>query len=260
MRHLIFVEGVSGVGKSTAVKRLTARLREAGFCVAAHYEGDAGSPLDLCWVAYLTPAEYAAVLSQYPMERALLEEHTRYAGTYYLIRYRIDRMPLYSEQLDRYMHSKEFCFREGNDMPISVFTEVFCGLWRRYLRDCPEELDYEIFDASLVSHMTNDLMRGYHASAEVLVEHLSALLEIIREKHPIIFYLYTDDVSKRIRAARISRDQPPLTVEKLQFWEDRMRADLRVLPKLPANIHYIDVSSGDWTQALETMYRSLADE
>lgn len=260
MKHLVFIEGVSGVGKSTAVGRLAERLRKAGYQVAAHYEGDADSPLDLCWMAYLTPEEYAAVLSQYPAERELLETHTCYAGAYYLVRYRTERVPLYSEGLDRYMHSKEFCFREGNDLPLSVFTEVFCGLWRRYLRDCPAELDYEIFDASLVSHMTNDLMRGYHASPEVLAEHLSTLLEIIAEKHPVIFYLYTNDVSKRVRSARVSRNQPPLTAEKLQFWEERMRMDLRVLPKLQTSIYYVDVSQGNWMQALETMYRSLADK
>lgn len=256
---MIFIEGVSGVGKSTAVRTLAERLREAGFRVAEHYEGDADSPLDLCWVAYLTPEEYAAVLARFPAEREILKTHTRCAGSYCLVRYRVDRVPLYSEKLDRDMHSREFCFREGNDLPLSVFTEVFSGLWRRYLRNCPAELDYDIYDASLVSHMTNDLMRGYHATPEELTAHLSALLEIVGEMHPVIFYLYTDDVSKRVKSARVSRNQPPLTAEKLQFWVDRMAMDLRVLPNLRADIRYIDISRGDWTQALEAMYRSLAD-
>ena len=259
MKHIIFVEGVSGVGKSMTVRCLADRLREAGFRVEAHYEGDADSPLDLCWVAYLSPEEYDAVLTQYPKERELLTANTVHAGAYCLVRYRIDRIPLYPEELDRYMHSKEFCFRPGNMLPLSVFTEVFCDLWRRY-RSGPALLDYEIFDASLVSHMTNDLIRGYQATSEELFGHLSALLELIQDKKPIIFYLYTDNVAKRVTEARCSRKQPPLTAEKLRFWEDRMRMDMLVVPKLQANVQYVDVSQGDWSKALETMYQSLISE
>lgn len=260
MKHLIFIEGVSGVGKSTAVKQLTERLLAEEFQVAAHYEGDADSPLDLCWVAYLTPEEYESVLFQYSKERYLLTAHTLHIGTYCLVRYRIDRKPLYSGELDRYMHSKEFCYRAGNMLPLSTFTEVFCDLWRCYLKARRMEPDYEIFDASLVSHMTNDLMRGYHAAPEELAEHLSILLEVIQEKNPIIFYLYTDNVTKRIVEARHSRKQPPLTAKKLQFWEDRMRMDLHVLPKLSASVHYLNISRGDWRQALDVMFQTAVSE
>lgn len=66
MRNIIFIEGVSGVGKLNTVSALSDKLRNLGYSVSYHIEGDPESPLDLCWVAYLTKAEYEKLLKLYP--------------------------------------------------------------------------------------------------------------------------------------------------------------------------------------------------
>lgn len=67
MKNIIFIEGVSGVGKSTTVHTLSEKLRNLGYSVRCHIEGDADSPLDLCWAVYLTLPEYESLLISYPI-------------------------------------------------------------------------------------------------------------------------------------------------------------------------------------------------
>jgi len=62
MKNIIFIEGVSGVGKSTTVTLLSKKLRDTGYLVSRHLEGDPDSPLDLCWASYLTKSEYDTLL------------------------------------------------------------------------------------------------------------------------------------------------------------------------------------------------------
>lgn len=239
------------------VQALERQLRKDGYRVKAHYEGDADSPLDLCWTAYLTPAEYQELLSRYPDWRALLVENTIHAGDYYLVRYRVDRVPLYSDEIDQYLHNKEFCYNHESTVPLPVFTRVFGDLWSAYRDAGFETLDYELFDASLVGHMTNDLTRNYHASMQELAWHLNALLEIIKEKSPIVFYLYSDDVSRRVTEARISRGQTPLSEAQLQFWEKRMQMDMQILPNIQAEVCYVDISQKNWDEVIPGMIEKL---
>ena len=92
MRNLIFIEGVSGVGKSTMVQSIGSYLQKAGWNTEIHLEGDAYSPLDLCWTAYLRPEEYMELLSRFPHDTALFSKHLIHTGEYLLLRYRVDRI------------------------------------------------------------------------------------------------------------------------------------------------------------------------
>lgn len=67
MKNIIFIEGVSGVGKSAVVYKLYKKLYALGYIVQYHIEGGADSPLDLCRTAYLALPEYQELLDLYPL-------------------------------------------------------------------------------------------------------------------------------------------------------------------------------------------------
>ena len=232
------------------VQSIGNHLQKDGWNTEIHLEGDAYSPLDLCWTAYLCPEEYYELLNRFPHDKTLFSEQLIHSGEYVLLRYRVDRIPLYEETVDAWLHQREFCYNPANTLPLSKFTDVFYDLWFKYAETCNNNLDYAIFDASLVSHMTNDLMRNYHARPVELAKHLNKLLNAVCELQPIVFYLYSDDVEKRVTEARIARKQQPLGERSIQFWKERATVDQAVLPMLQVETHWLDISKGQWDTRL----------
>ena len=84
MKNIIFIEGVTGVGKSTTVNKLGDELRNRGYTVRCHNEGDPDNPLHLCWAAYLEIREYEHLLLKYPLFVKELSENIIYRGEYIL--------------------------------------------------------------------------------------------------------------------------------------------------------------------------------
>ncbi|MEA4833357.1 hypothetical protein SDC9_101762 [bioreactor metagenome] len=256
--RLIFIEGVSGVGKSTTVSNLGKSLSDFGYSVKCHYEGDYDSALDLCWVSYITPYEYEKLLDSFPEEVDKIVKNTLHKGDYVLVRYQTGRTSLFCTQLHQLLHDKEFCYNPQNKLPILKFTEVYSMMWRCF-GDSNSSYDYEIFDASLVSHMTNDLMRNNNASSCEIANHLNTLLAFVSDYSPIVFYLYSDNIRNRLINARICRKQPPLNEEKIVFWQKRNKVDSVVLPMLSAPVVMCDVSNNNWTNIENQIFRRLTN-
>jgi len=237
MKNIIFLEGVSGVGKSTTVSMLNEKLQSLGYNVSCHFEGDPDGPLDLCWAAYLTISEYEKIFHSYPEFTKELSENIIFYGEYVLLRYQVaqshlGRTKLYSPELYEILRKKEFCYNPTNIASLSKFTEVFANLWERFAKGSEVEMDYVIFDASLVSHMTSDMIRNYNASIDETIKHLEVLLETIKQFNPIVFYLSSQNVGERLKDAIKSRGQTPPSDEQIGFWERRKQLDIPILSRL----------------------------
>lgn len=173
-----------------------------------------------------------------------------FQGEYILLRYQVGRTELYSHELHDELHKHEFCYNPTNIAPLAKFTEVFFNLWQKFEKSVDNKWDYEIFDASLVSHMTNDLVRNYNASETEMVKHLEVLLQTIYPLNPIVFYLSSKNVRERLIKARQSRSQTALTNEQISFWEKRKQIDLPILSRLSVESHIMDISYGNWNSAI----------
>jgi len=253
MKNIVFIEGVSGVGKSTTVQILSEKLKNHGYSVKYHIEGDPNSPLDLCWAAYLTIPEYKELTLKYPCFADLFEANIIYKSDYVLLRYQIQQDILYSRKIHDELHKFEFCYNPINKVPLTRFTEVFSDLWDCYTNNIEYGCDYEIFDASLVSHMTNDMIRNYNASDEELIYHLETLIKLIEHLNPIVFYLSSDNVRERVIKARISRGQTLPDEDRIEFWEKRKEKDLSVLTNLSVKSYIIDISNDSWEFGISKM-------
>jgi len=170
-----------------------------------------------------------------------------------LLRYQKWREPSYSPALHEVLHAREFCMNPSSDVPLAVFTDVFSKLWRRFAESGMANVDYAIFDATLVSHMTNDLIRNYNAPAEAIAAHLETLVGTVRHLRPIVFYLSADDVRERLISARQNRGQAPLDEAKIRFWKRRKEMDLAVLPRISVASHMMDISAADWGFVIPAM-------
>jgi hypothetical protein len=259
MSNLIFLEGISGVGKSSVSAALCDRLRRFGYSADCFLEGDSKSPLDLFNVSFLTGDEYRNLLRSYPAWADEIQKNSIIEPDYALVRYRDTTRKYYSQVLYEYLKEHEFCYNAENPVPLTRFSEVFIKMWGRFAENVIMTQGYLIFDGSLLHHQINDLIRNYNASATQIEAHICALIRTIDVLNPVIFYLISQDVSTRLTQARESRGQTPPTSEQIAFWEKRQQMDLWVLERIPVKSHRIDISDGSWDAALDIIVLSITN-
>ncbi len=251
MTELIFIEGVSGVGKSTMVRMLTESLNRRGFRARAYLEFDFTNPIDFYCTAYLTIDEYKKLCEDFPDERDALLRYTIPAGDIRLVRYFDDDTPLFAPALLAELRKKEFCWHPAHLVSMKEYTEAYRNVWTHFADSIDETYDFLLFDGSLLHHPINDMMRNYHITGEQAVPHVTTLLRALGDRKRRIFYLETDDIGAQLTRAHTDRGQNPSSAEDIAFWETRHRNDRTVLEHLCEEIRIYDVSAGNWDAVRE---------
>lgn len=259
MARIIFIEGVSGTGKSTTAAGLAAALRAQGRTAAYYLEG-AESPLDFCHSAYLPRAEYEALLRSHPQQAGALAAGSMVADDFAIVRYQLAQQRLYDGDLHTLLASREFCYRPQHPVPVATYQRVFMARWQRFADDVDAATDYHIFDGSLLHHQANDLLRNYDLAEDAIADHLLGLLQIVQPLRPALLYLTTRDVPGRLAAARQARGQSVATAQEVAFWQRRGQIDAYALARMPVEVHIFDVSDGGRGQAVDEMVGLLMRE
>jgi len=252
---LVFIEGVSGVGKTTMVRMLAQELREAGKRVEAYEEFDFRNPIDFYCTAYLTEADYEQLCREYGAER--LAKHTVCAGKARLVRYYDEDTPLFEEPLLHELAAREFCYHPKRLISLTEYTEAYRNVWSDFADELDDSQDIILFDGSLLHHPINDMMRNYGASAEQAAGHVGALIEALGDTDWCVFYLKTEDIRSQLAAARAERGQSAPTEEKTAFWVQRYENDMAVLARLSVPHEVLDVSHGGWDAARRRILEKL---
>ncbi len=259
MRKIVFVEGVSGVGKSTTAVKLCDALIDHGFRAACHLEGDADNPVDLFNCAYLTKAGFSQLLQDYPSDTYALMNNSISEADYVLVRYGDRKMTYFNSQLFDALKSHEGFYKPVNPINIDQYTQVFANCWRRFLLQDQGNVDYAIFDGSFLYHRANDLIQNYDATDETIAAHLKALLSAMLPYQPFLFYLSSKDVGKRLIQARKSRGQAPATEVQIAFEVERKKRQMQILELLPIQAYVFDISDCDWETAIDEIIKIVTE-
>lgn len=257
MTQILFIEGVSGVGKSTLVSRLTERLRTQGYSVKSWVEFDFTNPIDYYCTAYYLSDEYENLCSRYPASVETLRQYTVSADDVRLVRYYNEDTPLFDQPLLSELWNREFCYEPKNPVPLSEYTRVYQAIWRQYFSVLGQETDFLIFDGSLLHHPINDMMRNYHADKEQILCHIRQLLSVLGSLERKIYYLRTDDIAVQLAKAHADRGQNPPSAEYVDFWRQRYENDQFVLQSIDEDFQIFDVSRIGWNEVLEMILSDL---
>lgn len=257
MTRILFIEGVSGVGKSTLVSKLTERLRGQGYSVRSWVEFDFTNPIDFYCTAYLSSDEYEDLCNRFPASVEALRQYTVAADDIKLVRYYNEDTPLFDQPLLSELWDREFCYEPKNPVPLSEYTRVYQAVWRQYFSALGQETHFLIFDGSLLHHPINDMMRNYHADKEKILFHIRQLLGALGNRKHQIYYLRTDDIAAQLARAHADRGQNPPSAEYVDFWRQRYENDQFVLRSVDEDFQIFDVSRNGWNEALEMIISDL---
>lgn len=188
MNNLIFIEGVSGAGKSTIVTSLCKRLHESSYTTVCHLEGEIISPVDSFWFAYLTKPDYEKIQLAYPDFVHELSKNSIIFDEYVLVRYQDFNRRYYSQELYKYLKVRKYCHNSLNPLLLDLYPQIFSDMWRRFAESAQTMQDIVILDGSFLHHQINDLIRNHNAVEDEIVRQLTELLRSIRSLNPIVFY------------------------------------------------------------------------
>ena len=257
MTRLVFIEGVSGVGKSTMVRRLARELAAAGYSVENYVEFDYRNPIDFYCVAYLSAEEHARLCREYSAAAATIRQYTVDAGAAKLVRYYNEDTPLFDEPLLSELARREFCYKPRNPVTLEEYSRVYRYIWRDFAERLDGAWDFMLFDGSLLHHPINDMMRNYQAEQAQMTGHVLGLLQALGDVPRSIFYMQTDDLAGQLAAARRERGQLPPTEEQRAFWQQRHENDCAALNCMAEEYHVFDVSRRGWDAAARRMLEML---
>ena len=255
--ELIFIEGVSGVGKSTMVRLLAQDLRALGYSVRDYVEFDYTNPIDFYCTAYFTAEQYEKLCADYPSSADAIRTNTVCAGKAKLVRYFDGDTPLFSEPLLSELALHEFCYKPTHLVPIEEYTSAYREVWRSWASALDKTYDFIIFDGSLLHHPINDMMRNYEIKGEGAIPHITALLDSLGGIKRHIFYLKTDNVQKQLEKAYLDRSQGTPSDKQIHFWEARYQNDLIVLHSISEEYEIYDISVGNWDSVREEILHRL---
>lgn len=258
--RIIFVEGVSGVGKSALSKKLCDKLCEMGYAAKAYIEFDFDNPIDFYCTAYFKQDEYEKLLIEYSAFSKDIRKYTIFADDVKLIRYYERETPLFTEPLLGELCRNEFCWKPKNLVPINEYTRVYKAVWEQFAEKTNNNFDYLIFDGSLFHHPINDMMRNYQVSNDQAAYHVNTLIEAIRNLNPLVCYLMSENVSEQLKKARVSRNQLAATTEQIKFWEERKNMDFAVMQQITIPCDVYDISGEDWDSVIDTLIGKITRE
>lgn len=255
--QLVFIEGVSGVGKTTLALKLHEKLNDMGCKTESYLEGNFMNPIDFYCTAYLKQNEYAALIRDYSEFSHDIKDNTINAGDIRLIRYYNGETPLFTEPLLGVLRKYEFCYKPINLVPFPEYTRVYKSVWEQFAKRSSVQYDYMIFDGSLFHHPINDMMRNYEASCNQITCHINTLAEAVNPLRSRVIYLSSNDVAERLKKAHISRKQTAPSTEQVQFWQKRKQMDMIVIQHLSIPYNIYDISQENWNEQIGTILNGL---
>ena len=239
MAKLIFLEGISGVGKSTMARSLCKDLKSTGLSAKAYIEFDYTNPIDFYCAAYYSPTEYETLCAENTKNEIAIRSNTINAGAARLIHYFNEDTPLFEEPLLSEFIEHEFCYNPRHPVSFEKYSDTYVTVWKNFAANLADN-EIVIFDGSLLHHPLNDMIRNYAASKESAHNHIQKLLNSLGDIDYAVYYLQTGDIAKQLTTAHLNRGQQPPGKAEISFWENRFDYDMYMLRTVPHRSFYID--------------------
>lgn len=239
MAKLIFLEGISGVGKSTMAKKLCEDLQSKGLFAKAYVEFDYTNPIDFYCVAYYSSEEYKKLCAENPENEIAIRSNTVDAGKARLIHYFNEDTPLFEEPLLSEFMEREFCYNPRNPVSFEDYSDAYVAVWKNFAANLADN-EIIIFDGSLLHHPLNDMIRNYNASKESSHRHIQKLLTSLGDIDYAVYYLQTGDIAKQLTTAHLNRGQQPPGELEISFWKKRFEYDMFMLKTIEHQSFDID--------------------
>ncbi len=273
---LILVEGLPGSGKTTMAEFVRDELARRGQQAQLFLEGNLDHPADFESVAWLTAAEYAAVVEQFPDWQERLEAEAIAQGDERFIGYRKlagQSGPAWPEALLR-----ELAAHEIYEQSPDTFRRLLAARWQAFTDRASAEDQVYVFECCFLQNPLTMLLGRHAEPVSAAQAFVLRLAKIIQPLEPRLIYL--DPGSARATLERVAKNRPPEWLEfviayhtqqgtgrargwarfdgLVKFYEMRQAVELDLLPRLPWPC--LRVPHSDWAADRERAMAFLGED
>lgn len=185
----IFIEGIQGMGKSTLMNRIAAKMPELHVC----WEGDY-SPVELAWCAWMTETEYEQMIKCYESIREEVIANTVKEGNHYIVSYTkiITDIPNFHRELEKFeIYNGRKTFHDLEEIVLSRYGNF-------------SESGY-LFECSFFQNIIEDLILFHQLSDEEIVSFYKKLYSNMKQEEFLMLYLYGDELEENIKVIQKER-------------------------------------------------------
>ena len=264
MNHrLIIVEGLPCSGKSTTSRYIADHLGMSCFDEDAE-----DHPADYSFHAYLKHDE----LSEFSCsERDEISKHSSPAADGI-----VTPLSYYSDELfEKLITHKIYDF-----LPWETEKALMLDKWREFVKTASTGNISYVFNCVFLQNPMCETMMRFGFDESISAQHISEINEIIRPMSPLIVYLKSADIRKRINAALAERGKEWLyfVVDYhcsgkygkqhglsgfdgyISALEERQRRELDILSHLDTDCMIIDAPDTDWDSIYEKIIKRIQGE
>lgn len=219
-RHIFFIEGLPGSGKSTFARRLADRLKGLGHTVKVFNEGVL-HPISLAWTAILDGEKYEEVLSKYPKYEDAIRKQSIIRGNQYHLAY--TKVPVDKADYGFYREIGALEVRHWDD--VESVLEVYDTLYHAFARESDTDTVY-IFESIFLQNHINPLLLKHGMGKDEATRYFKRLIEPIASEEMTFLFVRQADVEsilKRITEERVSPspDHPDWIDQALSYLKDQ---------------------------------------
>jgi hypothetical protein len=212
---LILVEGLPGSGKTTMAGTIHRWLEQNGIGSRLYNEGNLDHPADYEAVAYLTLAEYAGLLVDYPDQRPMLARYSEAAGSGRLVPY----AKLAEKESAPGALIAELAERDVYELDLSIHQRLIRERWRRFVETARAGDEVYVFECCYLQNLLTIAQLKHNLPDPEAVGYLDSIAEIIRPLNPLLIYLSRRDVQAALR--HVAEERPARWTEHCGTYTDR---------------------------------------
>lgn len=185
----IFIEGIQGMGKSTLLNHIAAKMPELHVCREGDY-----SPIELAWCAWMTEAEYEQMLNCYEPIREEILANTVKEGKHYIVSYTkiITDIPNFHRELEK------FEIYNGRKT-VQELEEIVLSRYSRF-----SENGY-LFECAFFQNIIEDLILFHQLGDDEIVAFYEKLYNSMKQEDFLMLYLYGDELEEYIKVIQKER-------------------------------------------------------
>lgn len=185
----IFIEGIQGMGKSTLLNRIAAKLPELHVCREGDY-----SPIELAWCAWMTEPEYDQMLKYYDSIREEVIANTVKEGDHYIVSYTkiITDVPGFHKELEQFeIYNGRSTLQELEEIVLSRYGNF-------------SEKGY-LFECAFFQNIIEDLILFHQLNDDEITAFYKKIYSRVSQEDFLLLYLYDEQLEENIKTIKKER-------------------------------------------------------